>query len=70
VSKKDKVLAHLKKHKSITSWAAIDNYGATRLAAIIFDLRYTHHIDDKWESAVNSEGETVRWKRYFYKGEK
>lgn len=68
MSKKNKVLAHLKKHKSMTSWTAIEFYGATRLAAIIFDLRLTHHIDDVWEYSEKQAG--VKWKRYIYKGEK
>lgn len=38
-SKKEKVLEHLKKNGSITSLEAIDLYGATRLSAIIFNLR-------------------------------
>lgn len=33
------VLNHLKKHKSITSWEAIQLYKATRLSAIIFELK-------------------------------
>lgn len=39
MSKELQVLNHLKKHKSITSWEAIQEYRATRLSAIIFDLR-------------------------------
>jgi hypothetical protein len=38
-TQKQKVLWHLRNHKSITSWEAIQNYGATRLAAIIFNLK-------------------------------
>ena len=38
-SKELKVLAHLKKNHSITSWEAIKLFRATRLSAIIFDLR-------------------------------
>lgn len=38
-SKELRVLAHLKKHRSITSWEAIKLYRATRLSAIIFNLR-------------------------------
>lgn len=38
-SQKQQVLAHLKKHGSITSWDAIQKYHITRLAAIIFLLR-------------------------------
>jgi Helix-turn-helix domain len=39
LSKQEKVKRHLLKHRSITSWEAIQNYSATRLAAIIFGLR-------------------------------
>lgn len=38
-SKKNKVLAHLQKNGSITSLEAIEEYGATRLSAIIYSLR-------------------------------
>lgn len=39
VNKTKKVLEHLEKHGHITSIEAIDLYGATRLSAIIFNLR-------------------------------
>lgn len=35
----DAVLWHLKTYGSITSWVAIKEYGATRLASIILNLR-------------------------------
>ena len=38
-TKQMKVFKHLKKHGSITTWKAIEDYGATRLSAIIFNLR-------------------------------
>jgi hypothetical protein len=38
-SKSSRVLEHLEKFGSITSWEAIENYGATRLSAIIYNLR-------------------------------
>lgn len=34
-----KILNHLKIHKSITSWEAIQKYRVTRLSAVIFVLR-------------------------------
>lgn len=43
-TKSSKVLEHLKKYGSITSWEAIEKYGATRLSAIIYNLR-----DDGYE---------------------
>ena len=39
LSQRNEVLNHLKEHGSITSMEAFENYGATRLSAIIFDLR-------------------------------
>jgi hypothetical protein len=38
-TKETLIKAHLLNNKIITSWEAIENYGATRLAAIIFNLR-------------------------------
>ena len=40
-SQREAVLAHLKKHKGITSKQAFKKYGATRLSAIIYDLRHS-----------------------------
>lgn len=43
-SQREAIRKHLKKHKSITSWEAIENYGATRLSGIIYVLRH----DEGW----------------------
>lgn len=39
ISKTERVLNHLREHGSITSLEAIELYGATRLSAIIYNLR-------------------------------
>ena len=39
ISQREEVLTHLKKGLPITSWEAIHEFRATRLSAIIFDLR-------------------------------
>lgn len=39
INKSNAVLNHLKKYGSITSWKAITEYRATRLSAIIYNLR-------------------------------
>ena len=71
VSQREMILNHLKKKKSITSWEAFEDFGATRLSAIIFDLRSDgFDIRDVWEEVVNRYGETVRYKRYFLVGKK
>lgn len=42
-NKTNLVLIHLQEKKSITSWEAIQLYHATRLSAIIFNLRQRGH---------------------------
>lgn len=65
------VLRHLQRHGSITSWEAIQEYGATRLSAIIFNLRHSGwDIPDVWEEHTDRYGETVRFKRYILKRKK
>ena len=39
MTQKEQVLAHLKKHGSITSWDAIIEYGITRLSGVIYKLK-------------------------------
>lgn len=71
VSQRETILNHLKKKKSITSWEAFEDFGATRLSAIIFDLRSCgFDIRNVWEEVTNRYGETVRYKRYFLVGKK
>ena len=60
------VLKHLQSKKYITSWEAIENYGITRLSAVIFNLRETGwDIQDKWVVEYNRYGQKTRFKRYF-----
>ena len=59
------ILAHLKK-KPITTYQAIDDYGFTRLSAIIFDLREMgFDIQDRWCYGINRYGHNVKWKEYY-----
>ena len=39
------ILRHLQEYGSITSWEAIKEYGATRLSAIIYNLRHRYNLD-------------------------
>ena len=52
-TQQEAVLWHLNKYGSITSWEAIKEYGATRLSAIIYNLRDEGHI-------IKSESETTK----------
>lgn len=43
VTKTDMVLNHLIEHGNITTWEAIQKYNATRLSAIVFNLKKRGH---------------------------
>ena len=42
-TQENQMLNHLKKHKFITSWEAIQEYRITRLSARIYELRERGH---------------------------
>lgn len=44
MTKTKAVMLHLQEFGSITSWEAIKEYGATRLSAIIYNLRYKYQM--------------------------
>ena len=59
-TQKDAVLWHLQNKGKITSWEAIKEYGITRLAAIIFNLRDEgYYIVSEEHKAKNRFNRTV-----------
>lgn len=68
-NKTKKVIEHLKTKGHITSWEAIELYGATRLSAIIFNLRDRGYIiDDVWMEGEDRYGNSSRYVKYVFKG--
>lgn len=68
-NKTKEVLKHLQKKGSITSWDAIQRYGATRLSAIIFNLRKRGYIiDDMWMEKRDRFGNKYQFVNYIYGG--
>jgi len=65
MDQKEIVLNHLKKSKSITSWDAIQKYGITRLADVIFRLKNSYNI-----VTIIEKAEGKRWAKYIYRGQK
>jgi len=66
----DRVLMYLQKNKTITSLQAIDLFGATRLSAIIYDLRHDgYDIATETETGLNRFGEKTHFAKYILKGE-
>lgn len=65
ITQKDRILNHLMKYGSITTWEAIKEYGVTRLSDKIFRLRReNYNITDEWETTKNRYGDKVSYKKY------
>ena len=64
-TKTKQVLQHLQKYGTITSWQAIQQYGATRLSAIVFNLkRYGYDIRTIMMEDTDRNGNTCRYAKY------
>lgn len=63
-NKTEKVLEHLQTFGSITSLEAIDLYGATRLSAIIYNLRKQFRIDGEDMICTDKYGNEARYTKY------
>ena len=68
-NKTNEVLNYLKKHKTITSMQAIEMFGATRLSAIIFQLRKKYLINTLRVEIVDRYGRNCYYGKYIYLGE-
>jgi hypothetical protein len=65
------VLWHLQNKESISSWEAIKEYGATRLSAIIFNLREDgYRIASIDKNTVNRFGRKVKYTEYKLLGDR
>lgn len=63
--KTKEVLNHLKTYGSITSLEAINLFSATRLSAIIYNLRHKgYNITSKEEKTIDKYGHPVKYARY------
>ena len=65
MTKKAQVLKHLQNYGTITSWQAIQQYGATRLSDIIFRLRKQgYDIETKNETFKDRNGNACTFAKY------
>ena len=69
MTKTKAVMLHLQNEGSITSWEAIKEYGATRLSAIIYNLRhkYDMNIENEWIDFTDRFGNEARYVNYKYR---
>ena len=71
VTQKDRVLKYMYDTGSITSLDAIREFGITRLAAVIKNLRdLGYNIETHTETSKNRYSEPVHYARYRFKEEK
>jgi hypothetical protein len=65
VTKSNQVKEHLIQKGMITSWTAIELYGATRLSAIIFNLRRRGmNIDSQLVSSIDRNNNVCNFVNY------
>ena len=68
ITQKDRILDHLVKHGSITTWDSFSLYGDTRLSDKIYRLKKEgYDFEEKWETKINRFGNPVTFKRYILK---
>ncbi len=64
------VLQWLRSHASISSKEAFEEFGATRLSAIVFDLRAKgHDIETVMVEGTDRFGHKTRYARYYLRSE-
>lgn len=68
MNKTKAIQLHLIEKGNITSWEAIKEYGATRLSAIIFNLRHNYEMDIKSERVDFTDrfGNKSSYAKYIY----
>ena len=70
MNKTNAVQLHLIEKGSITTWEAIQEYGATRLSAIIFNLRKRGMIiENEKIDFTDRFGNKAYYVKYIYRGE-
>lgn len=71
MNKNRAVLEHLLEHKKITSLEAFELYGATRLSAIIYNLRHKegYVISNVSKSCIDRYGHTCHYVEYTLEGD-
>ena len=70
MNKTKAIQLHLIEKGNITSWEAIKEYGATRLSAIIYNLRKRGmNIENEVINFTDRFGTPARYVKYIFKGD-
>lgn len=71
MTQKQRILEHLKKYGSITTWDSFSLYGDTRLSDKIYQLKKDNYeFDEEWITKKNRYGKPVSFKKYILRGER
>jgi hypothetical protein len=70
VMKQEQIISrHLFDYGNISSWTAYEEYGITRLSAVIFQLKKQGYMfNDEWVHTTNRYGEPTKYKKYIFIG--
>lgn len=70
LTQKERILQHLKKYGSITTWESFELYGDTRLSDKIYRLKKDgYNFDEEWIKKTNRFGDPVDFKKYILRKE-
>lgn len=68
MTQKERILEHLKKYGSITTWESFELYGDTRLSDKIYRLKQEDYkFEEEWITKKNRYGKPVSFKKYILK---
>lgn len=68
MTQKNRILEHLVKYGSITTWQSFELYGDTRLSDKIFKLKKEgYSFDEEWIYKMNRYGKKIKFKKYILK---
>lgn len=71
MTQKQRILEHLKKYGSITTWDSFSLYGDTRLSDKIYQLKKDNYeFDEEWITKKNRYGKPVSFKKYILREER
>ena len=68
MTQRERILNHLEKYGSITTWESFERYGDTRLSDKIYQLKkLDYEFDEEWITTKNRYGKPVTFKKYILK---
>lgn len=70
MTQKERILEHLKKYGSITTWESFELYGDTRLSDKIYQLKKDgYSFGEEWIKKENRFGKQIEFKKYILREE-